>query len=51
MKKGWKNINEVLYFKSLLYVSEIICKELINLFYNNLFASHFRIKKIGELVI
>lgn len=44
--KGWKDIKEVFYYKSLLYVPKIICSKLINRYHNNLLAGYFRIEKI-----
>ncbi len=50
MKEGYKNVNEMLHFLSLPYVSKIICTELISRHYNNFLADHFGIVKTQKLV-
>ena len=46
----WKDIKEVLHYQSLLYISKVICLELINRHHNNLFADHFGIEKMQKLI-
>ncbi len=48
--KGWKDIEEVLYYQGHLYVPKVICSELINKYHNNLLVGHFSIKKTLELI-
>lgn len=50
MKEGWQDVNKVLHFESLPYISVIICIELISRYYNNPLAGHFGIKKTKELI-
>lgn len=45
IKKGWKDVNKVLYSFGLAYVSEIIYIELISRQYNELLTSQLEIKK------
>ncbi len=45
IKKDWEDINELLYFQGLLYISKIIYIELISQYYNNPLVGHFRIEK------
>lgn len=45
LKKGWINIAEVLYHKSLAYVPEIIITKLICKYHDNPLAEHFGIQK------
>ena len=44
------DINKVMHFQSLLYLSEILCTELVRWYYNNLLARHSGIKMTRELV-
>lgn len=48
--KDWKNIKEVLYHQSIMYIPEIIKTEFISRHHNNLLASYFVLKKTQELV-
>ena len=48
--EGWKNIEKVLYYKSLPYIPKIIQSELISRYYNNSLAGYFRIDKTWELI-
>ena len=48
--KGWNNIDGVLHYQGLPYISETIWTELMSRHHNNPLASHFGIKKIRELV-
>ena len=48
--KDWKDIKEVFYYQEFLYVSKVICLELINRHYNNLLVDHFEIKKMQKLI-
>ena len=41
----------VLYYQRLLYILKVICVELINKHYNNLFAGHFGIEKTQKLIV
>ncbi len=50
MKEGWEEVNEVLYFQDLSYVSKIIYTELISWHHKDLLFGHFGIEKIQELV-
>lgn len=50
-KKCWRDINEILHYKSLPYIPKVIQTELISKCYNDLLARRFEIKKIQELVI
>lgn len=50
MKEDKENINEILYFQDLLYISKIIYTKLINWHHNNLLAGYLRIKKTQKLV-
>ena len=43
--EGWEDIEEVLYYLSLLYILKVIYSELINRHHNNLLIGHFRIEK------
>lgn len=45
-----KNIKEILHYQDFLYVFIIICSELINRYYDNLLADHFRIENTQELI-
>ena len=44
LKDGWKDIEEVLYWESLLYLPEIIRTEIISRHHNDPLAGHFGIK-------
>ena len=48
--EDWENIKEVFQYRDLPYVPEIICFGVINCHHNDLFAGHFGIDKIPELV-
>ena len=50
IKDNLENINNMLHYQGLSYVSKIIWTELINRYHNNLLVSHFNIKKIYKLV-
>lgn len=50
MIEDQKDIDKVLHFQNLSYISEIIYKKLINQYYNNLLFDYFRINKTQELV-
>ena len=50
LPEGWKDIKKVFYYQGFLYISKVICLELINKYYNNLFTGHFGIKKIWKLI-
>ncbi len=45
-----KNIEEMLHYEGLLYISKIIYFELISKYHNNLLVDYFRIKKTQELI-
>ena len=45
LPKGWKDIEEVLYYQDLPYVLKVIHLELISRHHNNLLANHFGIEK------
>ena len=51
LKKVWKEINRVLYRKSLLYLPKIIRTKKISRHHDNPLASHFGVKKVRKLVI
>lgn len=42
--EGWENIEEVLYYQSLPYFSEVIRLEVISRYHDNPLAGHFGIK-------
>ena len=48
--EGWDDINGVLHYQSLPYVSEIIRTKLICRHHNNPMAGHFGIEKTHELI-
>ena len=48
--KDWQDIESILHYQGLPYVSEIIRTELISRHHNNPLASHFGIEKTQELV-
>ena len=48
--EGWKDIEEMLYYQGLLYILKVICSELISKHHDNLFTSHFGIKKAQKLI-
>ncbi len=50
LKKGWEEIEEVLYHHGLPYVLEIVKTELISKHHDDLLASHFGIDKTQELI-
>lgn len=50
LPKGWKDIKDVFYYQSLLYVAEIIYLKIIHCHYNNSLADHFKIKKVKKLI-
>ena len=49
-KEGWEEVNEVLHFQGLTYVSEIICIELISRHHDDSLADNFEIEKTRELI-
>ncbi len=49
--EDWKDIEEVLHYKGLLYISKIIYSKLINKHHNDLLASVFRIEKAQKLIV
>ena len=50
LKKGWKNVNTLLYYQRLSFVSKIIQIELISRYHNNFLARYFSINKIKKLI-
>ncbi len=50
LKDGWEDIDRLLHHEGLLYVSEIICKELISRYHDDPLAGHFAVEKTRELV-
>ncbi len=46
LPERWNNIDKVLNYQSLLYISKIICFELINRYYDDSLVDHFEIIKI-----
>ncbi len=48
--EGWKDIEQVLHYQGLPYVSKIIRSELINRHYDKLFTGHFSIEKSQKLI-
>ena len=50
-QQGWEDIDNVLHYQSLPYVSEIIRTELISRYHDYPPAGHFRIKKTQKLVV
>ena len=45
LPEGWKDIKQVLYYQSLLYIPKVIRLELISRKHINSLASHFDIEK------
>ncbi len=50
LSEGWEDIEQVLFYQSLLYVRKVICSELISRYHDNLLSSHFGIEKTCELI-
>ena len=50
IKDNWRDINGVLHYQRLSYISKIIWIKLISRYDNNLLVGHFDIEKICELV-
>ena len=48
--EDWEDIEEVLQYRGLSYVLEIVRSEVINCHYNNLLAKYFGIDKTRELI-
>ena len=50
--KCWKNIDDVVYYNSKVYVLQIsaLCNAVISQFYDDVFADHFRKSKTAELM-
>lgn len=48
--EGWENIEQVLHYPGLPYVSKVICSELIIRHHNNSLISHFDMEKTWELI-
>ena len=44
--EGWEDIEQVLHYQGLPYVSKVIRSELISRHYDNLLVGHFGIEKI-----
>lgn len=51
MSKFQKNQKRVLQYQGLFFMLEIICFEIINMYYNDFLENYFKIKNIRELVI
>lgn len=51
LKEDWKEIKEMLYYQSLLYIQEIVKNKLISSDYNDLLVGYFRINKTPEVII
>ena len=49
-KDNWKDINGILHYQGLSYVTEIIQTELISRHHNNSWVGHFGIEKTSKLV-
>ena len=50
LPKDWENVEEMLWYRELAYVSEIICSKVISHHHDNPLAGHFDIDKTRELV-
>ena len=50
-RNRYKDIDEVLYYKRLLFISEIIQTELFSCYHDNFLASHFDIDKTRKLIV
>ena len=50
--KCWKNIDDVVYYNSKIYVLQIsaLCNAVISQFYDDVFTDHFRKSKTAELM-
>ena len=48
--KGWKDVKGVLQYQKLIYISAIICFEMISRHHNDPLIGHFGIDKTKELV-
>lgn len=48
--EDWKDIEGILYYQSLSYISKIILSKIISCYYDDLLASYFKIKKTKELI-
>lgn len=49
-REGWKKIERVLHYQSLLYIPAIIQTELISQYHNDFSAGYFKIRKTRELI-
>lgn len=50
LPESWKDVEEVLHFESLLYVSEIICFKLMSRHYDDFLTGHFKMDKMCKLI-
>ncbi len=50
LSESWENIEKVLHYQDLVYVSKVICLELISRPHDNPLAGHFCIEKNRKLV-
>ena len=50
MKKGWKDVDRVLYYQELLFVSEIIQIKLIGYYQDDFLVGYFGIKKTRKFI-
>ncbi len=50
LPEGWEDIEQVLHYQGLLYVSKVIHSELISKHHDNPLAGHFGIEKIHKLI-
>lgn len=50
LKKGWKDVDRVLYQEGLLYIPEIVRTKLISRHHDDPLAGHFEINKMQELI-
>ncbi len=50
LPEGWEDIEQVLYYQSLLYIPKVIYSELISRYHNDLLAGYFGIEKTCKLI-
>ncbi len=48
--KDCEDIKQMLYYQDLLYVSKVICSELISRYYNDPLTGYFGIEKTQKLI-
>lgn len=50
LPEGWKDVKDIFYYQSILFVPKIICLKIISRHYNNPLAGYFGIKKARKFV-